>query len=147
MTNLASILKSEIARVVRKEVRLETVGLKKSVAAYRAEIAALKRRSQALEKELRRVGQVAAKSAPATVKAPAPQKLRFSAKRLVAQRKRLGLSATDFGLLVGVSGQTIYNWEEGKSRPRAEHLLGIAALRSIGKKEAGLGLAALRKGQ
>jgi hypothetical protein len=42
-------LKSEIARVTRKEVRSEAPALKKAVVAYRAEIAALERRAQALE--------------------------------------------------------------------------------------------------
>jgi DNA repair exonuclease SbcCD ATPase subunit len=55
MPNIASILKSEIGRVARKEVRGETLGLKKAVVAYRAEIAALKRRTEALEQELNRL--------------------------------------------------------------------------------------------
>jgi hypothetical protein len=37
-------------------------------------------------------------------------KIRFSAKGPAAQRKRLGLSAQEIGLLVGTSGQSIYNW-------------------------------------
>ena len=43
MENIASILKTEIARVARKEVRAETLGLKMAVGAYRSEIAALTR--------------------------------------------------------------------------------------------------------
>ena len=42
MSNIASLLKTEISRVARKEVRAETLGLKKAVSVYRAEIAALK---------------------------------------------------------------------------------------------------------
>jgi DNA-binding transcriptional regulator YiaG len=61
---------------------------------------------------------------------------RFSAKRLAAHRRRLGLSAGDFGLLLGVSAQSIYNWEEGKARPRAKHMPTIAALRTLGIKQA-----------
>ena len=64
MPNIASILKSEIARVARKEVRGETLGLMKAVSAYRAEIASLKRRTQALEQELRRLGKASVKAAP-----------------------------------------------------------------------------------
>ena len=43
MPNLSAILKTELSRVTRREVRGETVSLKKAVNAYRAEIAALKR--------------------------------------------------------------------------------------------------------
>jgi len=34
------------------------------------------------------------------------------------------------------SGQSVYKWEDGKARPRAKHLLAIAALRTMGKREA-----------
>ena len=68
--------------------------------------------------------------------------LRFSAKGLISQRKRLGLSAAECGLLVGASAQSIYNWEVGKVRPRAKHLAAIASLRSLGKREVAARLAA-----
>jgi DNA-binding XRE family transcriptional regulator len=144
MPNIASILKSEIARVARKEVRGETLGLKKAVGAYRAEIAALKRRTLALEQELRRLARAGAKAAPVAAKDASPQKLRFSAKGLASQRRRLALSADDCGLLVGASGQSIYNWEQGKAHPLARHLPAIAALRTLGKREAAARLASLR---
>jgi len=71
--------------------------------------------------------------------------LRFSAKGLAAQRKRLGLSAAAVAALLGVSGQSIYKWEEGKTRPRASQLPAIAALRKMGKREANARLAALQR--
>jgi len=148
MPNIASILKSEISRVARKEVRGETQGLKKAVSAYRAEIAALKRRAQALEQELRRLSKASAKAAPAAASeaaSPSSHKLRFSAKGLASQRQRLALSAHDCGLLVGASGQSIYKWEDGKAHPRAKHLPALAALRTMGKKEAAARLASLRE--
>jgi DNA-binding transcriptional regulator YiaG len=38
--------------------------------------------------------------------------------------------------LVGVSAQTIYNWEAEKSRPRASQLTAIVAVRGLGKRQA-----------
>jgi len=145
MPNIASVLKSEISRVARKEVRGEILGLKKAVGAYRAEIAALKRRTQALEQELRRLSKASAKAAPVAASEVSSQSLRFSAKGLASQRQRLALSANDCGLLVGASGQSIYKWEDGKARPRAKHLPAIAALRILGKKEAAARLASLQR--
>ena len=147
MTNIASILKSEISRVARKEVRSEILGLKKAVGAYRAEIAALKRRAQALEQELRRLSKASARVAPVAADEGSLQAQRFSAKGLASQRRRLGLSADDCGLLVGASGQSIHNWEAGKARPRAKHLPAIAALRHLGKKDAAARLVSLREEQ
>ena len=57
----------------------------------------------------------------------------------------LGLSAQAFGDLIGASGQSVYKWEEGKTRPRAKNLPAIAALRTMGKKEAAARLDALQK--
>jgi DNA-binding transcriptional regulator YiaG len=136
MPNIAAILKSELSRVARKEVRGETMALKKAVSAYRAEIAALKRRTQALEQQLRRLSRLAAKVAPAAENEVSSESRRFSAKGLSSQRRRLGLSARDCGLLVGASAQSVYNWEDGKARPRAKHLAAIAALRTFRKREA-----------
>jgi DNA-binding transcriptional regulator YiaG len=145
MPNIASVLKSEITRIARKEIRAEVEGLKKSVSAHRTEIAALKRRAQALEQELKRLHKSSPKPAPAP-NGEAGKKLRFSAKRLAAQRQRLGLSAEAVGLLVGASGQSVYNWEAGKARPRASHLAAIAALRGLSKTQA-TEILASRKGE
>ena len=146
MPNIATVLKSEIARVARKEVRAETRDLKNAIAPYRAQIADLKRRTRELEMQIRRLGKATARVASAGAAAdtdPGERSLRFSAKGLATQRKRLGLSAQAFGALIGASGQSIYKWEEGKTRPRARHLPKIAELRGIGKKEAAARLAAL----
>jgi DNA-binding transcriptional regulator YiaG len=62
--------------------------------------------------------------------------LRFRKDGLKTHRAKLGLSAKDYGTLVGVSGLTIYHWESGKSKPRRRQLPAIAAVRSLGKREA-----------
>ncbi len=147
MPNIATLLKNEISRVARKEQRGESLALRKSVSAHRAEIAALKRRLQALEQQIRRLGKSHAKAAP-TPQEPDDSggKTRFSAKGLFAQRRRLGLSAAECGVLLGTSAQSVYNWEAGKVRPRARHLAAIAALRTLGKKDAAAHLAARQSG-
>jgi DNA-binding transcriptional regulator YiaG len=145
MPNIASVLKSEISRVARKEARAEIASLKKAVALHRAEIAALKRRVQALEKELRGLGTGKAKTKPEVLASDeSSHALRYSAKSLASQRRRLGLSADDCGLLLGASGQSVYNWEAGKARPRPKLLPAIAALRTLGKKQASALVASLR---
>ena len=133
MANIGSILKSEISRVSRKEVRSETQALKKSISQYRSQIADLKRRMQSLEQQVKRAGRGSSASAPA--EEPAGN-LRFSAKGLAAQRRRLGLSAAAVARLLGVSALSVYKWESGKTRPRVRQIEAIAALRGMGKREA-----------
>ena len=136
MPNIASVLREEISRLARKEIRLLVGPLKKSnadlrrtVTALKSEVAALRRSVQFLEKQEK--GRL--KAAP---KASASAGVRFAAQWVKADRERLRLSAADYGLLVGVSGQTIYNWEKGKSKPRTNQLAAWANVRGIGKREA-----------
>jgi DNA-binding transcriptional regulator YiaG len=137
MSNVASVLKEEIARVARKEIRRETSTLKKASTAYRSEIAALKRRVLELERRVRRTGRGAESSTPVAANEESlATGTRFSAKSMASQRRRLGLSAAECGLLIGASAQSIYNWEEGKARPRAQHLPAIFALRNLGRRQA-----------
>ena len=142
MPNIAAVLKSEIARVSRKEVRGETEALKRAVTSYRSEIAALKRRTQALEQQLRSFARASKRAAPTQAVETPSRATRFSAKGLATQRRRLGLSAEDLGRLLGTSGQSVYNWEQGKARPRAAHLEALASLRTLKKADAAAHLAA-----
>jgi len=137
MPNIASLLKTEIARVARKEIRANVDELRKTVSSQRSQIAALKRRLDAAEKQIKRAG----KAAPRAAAAPDAEEgegggNRFSAKGLKSLRARLGLSALDFGRLIGASALSVYKWEGGKSRPRAKYVAAIAKVRGIGKKEA-----------
>jgi DNA-binding transcriptional regulator YiaG len=136
MPNIGTALKSEIARVSRKELRGETEAMKKSISQYRSEIAQLKRRMQALEQQVRRLGKSAEKGAPVQEEAEPKSQIRYSAKSLASQRRRLGLSAAALAKLLGVSALSVYKWESGNTRPRAKQIEAIAALRGLGRREA-----------
>lgn len=135
MPNFAAVLKDEIARLARKELRRELEGLKKSSSQYRSEIAALKRNVAMLEKQLARLRKSTGKGSDSGRELEEGTSLRFSAKGLLSQRKRLGLSASDMGILLGVSAQTVYNWETGKTRPRPQQLESIAVVKKMGKRQ------------
>ena len=143
MANINALLKTEIARIARRELRSETEQMKKASSSYRAEIAALKRRVQDLEKELRRVKKAGPGEAEERTTEDQQSSLRFSAKGLANHRRRLGLSAREVGDLVGASSLAVFKWEKGKARPRARFLPAIAMLRTMGKREAASRLQAL----
>ena len=134
MPNIATAIKDEITRLARKELRADTQSLKTASSAHRSDIAALKRRVAELEKVLARLVKMVAKVQP--VEEVQVAKHRYSAKALRTQRQRLGLSAAEFGNLVGVSAQTVYNWEAESSRPRDTQIVALGALRGVGKREA-----------
>lgn len=135
MPNIGAILKQEISRLARREIGGQVKATRKAVAQSRHAIAALKRQVAALERQVALLERRALDSVSAVPKGPAAS-VRFVARGLRAQRNRLGLSAADYGKLVGVSAQSIYNWEQQHAKPRAGQLAAIAGLRSIGKREA-----------
>lgn len=101
----------------------------------RSEIAALKRRIDALERQTRRAGK-SARGAAEPESDESGVRRRFRVGGLASHRRKLGLSAEDYGALVGVSGQSIHKWESGDVRPRDKQLEALASVRGIGKREA-----------
>ena len=165
MASLANALKEEISALARREVRRQTAPADKAMARCARDIAALQREVQALEHELassstplpgptvpsKKTGSRASPSRRAARKvsetsASAKPLLRnqFSGEALKAHRERLGLSADNYGKLLGASGLSVYNWEQGKARPRKSSVDAWTAIRRIGKREAARRLTSLK---
>ncbi len=136
MSTFANQLKSEIARIAKKENKAENAALKKASAQYRSDIAALKRRIASMEAMVAKLGKQAAKTGAEVAATEDDEKsLRFRVAGFASLRKKLGLTANEMGTLLGVSGQSVYKWEQGKAKPRASQMQAIAAVRKLGKKQ------------
>ena len=133
MPSLNTILKGEIARLARKEIKGAVEPLRKANAGYRRDIAALKRQLAELQRQMGKQAKAKAAVAPDSDEA---KPARITPKGLKSLRAKLGLSGADFGRLVGASVQSVYNWEAGKATPRASQRAAIAAVKGIGKREA-----------
>ena len=127
------MLKSEMMRLSRKELRVQVEPLRKASSSHRRDIAELKRQVALLQRQIGALSPGKAKSAAPDVEAKPP---RFAAKGLRSLRTRLGLSAADFAAIAGASGQSIYNWESGKAVPRKAQLTVLAGLRGLTRKQA-----------
>lgn len=138
MPNLNEVLRAEITRLARKEIKGQLEVSKQMVSKHRHEIAALKREVKALETRLGRIQKGSASQATETANEDSTElgNVRFSAKSVRSQRRRLNLSAAEFAKLLGVSAQTIYLWESGRSRPRQAQLQSLVAVREMGRREA-----------
>lgn len=136
MSDIAGVLKSEISRLSKKNIREHLKPVQVATSSHRRQLAALKRQVGEMEREIGRLRRMVVSEAPAAAATAEKPKARFVAKGLRSLRSRLGLSAEEFGQLLDVSAQTIYNWEGQKTTPRPAQISAIAALRGIGKKEA-----------
>jgi DNA-binding transcriptional regulator YiaG len=135
MPNFSSLFKEEVTRLARRQVRHEVESLKKASGQYRRDIAALKREVSRLARQASR-GERARNVAQSAADKGSDTRIRFVAKGLKSQRERLGLSAAEYAKLADVSQQSIYNWESGTTRPRAEQIAVLASLRALGRKSA-----------
>lgn len=139
MSTLTEALKAEITRLSRKEIKAQTETMRSAVVQYRKDIAALKKTIAKQQKQLdflKNRERKRIEDGTETLDDAMQGQVRWSARSVRSQRKRLGLSAEDFGLLIGVSPQTIYNWEQGVSRAREEQFAKFREVREIGRREA-----------
>jgi DNA-binding transcriptional regulator YiaG len=137
MPDLQAVLREEIKRLARREIRSELQATKKAVAQFRRDIAQLKRTRAALEKRVQYLESRETDRLKAGPRAKnAPKGTRFTPSALRNRREWLGLSRDDFAKLAGVSATTLYNWESGRTKPTDKHLAALVELRSIGKREA-----------
>ena len=134
MPNVNAVLAQEITRLAKRVVKANTKITRKLVVQHRHDVAALKRQVADLGKRLA----LMEKRQPSGITAPPEvvDKARFRAMGVKAHRAKLGLSALDYGKLVGVSPLTIYQWESGKAKPRQAQKAKWLAIRGLGKREA-----------
>lgn len=135
MPNIAAVLKSEIVRISKKVARQETGPVRTASSTARTQLATLRKQVQQLQREVALLRRTSAKPQQPRPESDA-ETIRYSAKGLRSLRKRLNLSAQDFGKLTGVSAQTIYSWESEHTSPRRGQKAKLASLRRIGKREA-----------
>ena len=145
MPNLAATLRQEITRLARRESRSQMKGLRKASAQFRRTIAQLKRDALKLRSDVARLKRGVGTDAAPQTSEPDLARLRFRAKGVASQRRRLGISAAAYGKLIGVTGPTIYAWEHGAVRPRRAQLATLASIRRLGRREALARLEQMRK--
>ncbi len=129
--NLGRAIRDEMSKIAKKEARREVLQLRRVMSRQRAAIAQLRREIDGLKQISRSLKREKASPKPVTA-----TNIRFSARGLKAVRARLGLSAAHIGLLIGCSGQSVYNYEMGKSAPSEAVKRALAGVRKLGKREA-----------
>jgi DNA-binding transcriptional regulator YiaG len=137
------VLQSELSKLVRREARDQSEPARKSATQARQDIAALKRRIDNLERLVAHLQKTPARGFAVLDAERDLKSFRYTSRGVRAQRDRLGLSAEDFGKLLGVSSQAVYNWEHGTARPRQGLMDKLATLRAISKRDARARLRAL----
>jgi len=118
MPNVAQVLKEEITRLARKEVKSSTAKLRQDTIDLKRRVADHGRRVASLERENKRLGRIVAAGRKESVKASGDEveKARITAKMIKSIRKKFKLSQADFAKLLDVAPLTVYQWERKKGR-------------------------------
>lgn len=134
------VLNDQMRRVANRQINRQGKVVRKLLAQHRRDIASLRKQLTQLHRGIKHMSKKGLRSNSPHNAAPAiadsGQPMRFRADGLKTHRAKLGLSAADYGKLVGVSGLTIYNWEAKKAKPRRSQITKVAAIRGMGKREA-----------
>lgn len=157
--NIASVLKNEIMRLSRKEIKKAAAALKAETAKLRKDVAALRATLVAATKENRQLRAECKKGASATLvtaamvggnKAGNTKAFAPLVKTVKRVRQKLGLSQEEFAELCGVQRVTVARWETGSGRigfrgvGTAERVAQVMQMRKADAKAA---LAASRGGR
>ena len=140
MPNIGKVLKDEITRISRKEVKSAIGGLGKSNVNLKKIVADLKKRVTSLEKENRRLVAQAKRTKPEPAQKPSEEveKARFTSKGIRSLRNRLRLTQADFAKLVGATTHAVYLWgkKEGALNLRDKTKTALLSIRGMGAREA-----------
>ena len=138
MSTFANSFKAEVIRLARKEAKAAVNPIRTPAGATRKGIADLKQRVAALEKDCRRLSALLVKEPQPQAEAAEEQKVRITGKGMRSLRQKLGLSAIEFGKLLGVTRVAVHKWErkEGPLRFRGVTRTAIMSVKSLGAREA-----------
>jgi DNA-binding transcriptional regulator YiaG len=136
MGKFEGIIKSEIVRLAKREVRKISVplgrdvwSLKSAVSQLRKAVLSLQRITAHQQKELEK-GEMPLQAAPEEVKVS-----RFSPRLIRSLRGHLGLTQKELAILTGVTVGAVHLWESGQFKPSEKKKAVIVALRKLGRRE------------
>jgi DNA-binding transcriptional regulator YiaG len=134
MGKLESIIKSEIQRLAKREIRATFIPLRREVRTMRLKLSTLSKGINSLsrtEKELHlEEAKPKLEATPEEVKAS-----RITPDRIRRLRTRLGISMRELGILTGATTGAVLSWEKGKFRPKGEKKSALVALRKVRKRD------------
>ncbi len=136
MAKFETVIKSEMVRLAKREVRKIAVpvsrdvrSLKSAVSQLRKSVLTLQRIAASQEKELGKTRKPL-EAAPEEVKIA-----RFSPRLIQSLRKHLRMTQKDLAVLTGVSVGAVHQWEGGQFKPSMKKKAAIVALRKLGRRE------------
>ena len=136
MGKLEGIIKSEIVRLAKREVRKISVPLGKDVRLLKNTVSQLRKMVSALERfAARQESKLKEERTPLEATPEEVKESRFSPRLIRSLRKRLGITQKELAILAGVTIGAIHQWESGIFVPRVQKKSVLVALRKLSRRE------------
>lgn len=137
MGKLDAVLRAEITRLARKELKAVAGPLQKQIRELSRQVRGLSVRASQLERRASRTQKVQQPERSADLSAPPEEveRSRLSGGLIRKLRRKLSLTQAQLAGLIGVSPAAVQSWEQNIARPAGENRAGIVALRKLGRRE------------
>ncbi len=134
MGKIEAIIKSEIVRLAKREVRKISVPLGREVRVLKNTVSKLRKTVLVLERftalqKRESEKKISFEATPEEVGAS-----RLSPRLIRSLRKRLGISQRELARLTGVTPLAVYQWETGTFKPKKEKKAMLVGLRKLGRR-------------
>ena len=136
MGRVEEAVRSEIMRLMRKELRSVVLPLGKEVRQLKRGMGQLNKSVARLERVVAaQVREAEARKARLEVPEEEAKRARLSANLIRKLRTRLAITQGQLAVLVGVSPGAVTQWEQGMISPRGQNRAALVALRRLGRRE------------
>jgi DNA-binding transcriptional regulator YiaG len=136
MGKLEGMIKSEIVRLAKREMRKISVPLGKDVRSLKSTVSQLRRTVLALERfAAQRQKELAKEKVPLEAAPEEVEISRFSPRLIRSLRKHLGITQKELAILTGVTVGAVHQWESGMFKPGEKKKGMLVALRKLGRRD------------
>ena len=136
MGKVEGIIKSEIVRLAKREIRKISVPLGRDVRSLKSVVAQIRKTVMALERFATHQQKELSKTKTPLEATPEEIKIsRFSPRLIRSLRKRLSITQKELAILAEVTVGAIHQWESGMFKPKGAKKGVIVALRKLGRRE------------
>jgi len=133
MGKLEDIIKDEIIRLAKREMRARFAPLRRDVQSLKVMASQLRKSVASLQRVMsQQQRQISPKPLPEVT----PEDLktaRFSPRLIKSIRKHLGVSMREMAKLTGVTVGAIFKWEKGNFEPKDDKKKTLVGLRKLGR--------------
>ena len=135
MGKLEGIIKSEIVRLAKREIRKISAPLGRDVRSLKSAVSQLRKTVVLLERFAAQQESKLKKEKTLLEATPEEVKIsRFSPRLIRSLRKHLGITQSELAILTGVTVGAIHQWESGIFMPRAQKKGMLVALRKLTRR-------------